>query len=44
LSACLPGADWWGADGASASGEDADVQLDEVEQFNTERDSWTTVV
>jgi hypothetical protein len=27
---CLPGADWRVADGAAASAEDADVELDEV--------------
>jgi len=40
LSAGLPGADWWVAGGAVASAEDADVELDEVEQFYTERDLW----
>src|SRR5262249_20378404 len=37
LSAGLPGADWWVAGGAAASAEDADVELDEVEQLYTER-------
>jgi len=33
----VPGADWWvAADAARA--EDADVELDEVERFCTERD------
>jgi hypothetical protein len=44
LSAGLPGADWWVADGAAASAEDADVELDEVEQLYTERDLWNTLV
>ncbi len=33
LSAGLPGADWWVAGGAAASAEDADVELDQIEQF-----------
>jgi hypothetical protein len=37
-------ADWWVAGGAAASAEDADVELDEVEQFYTERDLWNTLV
>ena len=44
LSAGLPGADWWVADGAAASAKDADVELDEVEQLYTERDLWNTLV
>jgi hypothetical protein len=40
LSAGLPGADWWVAGGAAARAEDADVELDEVEQFYTERELW----
>jgi hypothetical protein len=44
LSAGLPGADWWVAGGAAASAEDADVELDEVEQLYTERDLWNTLV
>jgi uncharacterized protein (TIGR03086 family) len=40
LSAGLPGADWWVAGGAAASAQDADVELDEVERFYTERDLW----
>jgi hypothetical protein len=44
LSAGLPGADWWVAGGAAASAEDADVELDEVGQFCTERDLWNTLV
>jgi len=43
LTAGLPGADWWVAGGAAASAEDADVELDEVEQFCTERDLWNTL-
>ena len=43
LSAGLPGADWWVAGGAAASAEDADVELDEVERFYTERDLWHTL-
>jgi len=43
LSAGLPGADWWVAGGAAACAEDADVELDEVERFYTERDLWHTV-
>jgi hypothetical protein len=43
LSAGLPGADWWVAGGAAASAEDADVELDEVEQLYTERDLWNTL-
>jgi hypothetical protein len=44
LSAGLPGADWWVAGGVAASAEDADVELDEVEQFYTQRDLWNTLV
>jgi len=44
LSAGLPGADWWVAGAAAASAEDADVELDEVEQLYTERDLWNTLV
>ena len=40
LSAGLPGADWWVAGTAVASAEDAQVELDEVERFFTERDLW----
>jgi uncharacterized protein (TIGR03086 family) len=43
LSAGLPGADWWVAGGAAASAEDADVELDEVEQLYTDRDLWNTL-
>jgi hypothetical protein len=43
LSAGLPGADWWVAGGATASAEDADVELDEVERLYTERDLWHTL-
>jgi len=35
----VPGADWWVAGAAAAArAEDADVELDEVERFCTERD------
>ena len=44
LSAGLPGADWWVAGGTAVSAEDADVELDEVEQFCTERNLWNTLV
>jgi len=43
LSAGLPGAGWWVAGGAVASAEDADVELDEVEQLYTEHDLWSTL-
>jgi hypothetical protein len=43
LSAGLPGADWWVAGNAAASAEEADVELDEVEQFYTARDLWDTL-
>jgi hypothetical protein len=43
LSAGLPGADWWVAGGAAARAEYADVELDEVERFCTERDLWKTL-
>jgi hypothetical protein len=36
----LPGADWWVAGTAVARAEDAQVDLDEVERFFTERDPW----
>ena len=44
LSAGLPGADWWVAGAAVARAEDADVELDEVERFYTERDLWNRLV
>ncbi len=40
LSAGLPGADWWVAGPAVAEAEDAEVELDEVARFCTERDLW----
>ena len=40
LSAGLPGAEWWVAGPAVARAEDADVELDEVERFYTERSLW----
>jgi hypothetical protein len=43
LSAGLPGAEWWVAGGTAARAEDADVELDEVEQLYTERDLWNTL-
>lgn len=42
-SAGLPGADWWVAGNAAATAEDADVELDEVERFYTERDLWSAL-
>jgi hypothetical protein len=44
LSAGLPGADWWVAGGVAARAEDADVELDEVEQFYSERDLWSDLL
>ncbi len=44
LSAGLPGADWWVAGAAAARAEDADVELDEVERFYTERDLWNRLI
>ena len=44
LSAGLPGADWWVAGAAVARAEDADVELDEVERFYTERDPSGTQI
>lgn len=40
LSAGLPGADWWVAGATVARAGDADVELDEVERFYTERNLW----
>ncbi len=40
LSAGLPGADWWVAGPAVARAEYADVELDEVKRFYTERSLW----
>ncbi len=40
LSARLPGADWWLAGAVAARAEDADVELDEVEQFYNDHDLW----
>jgi hypothetical protein len=42
-SAGLPGADWWVAGAAAARAEDADVELDEVVRFYTDRDLWNTL-
>jgi hypothetical protein len=44
LSAGLPGADWWVAGAVVAKAEDADVELDEVERFYSERDLWNALV
>lgn len=44
LSAGLPGAEWWVAGAAAARAEDADVELDEVERFFTDRDLWARLV
>ena len=43
MSAGLPGAGWWVAGAAAARAEDADVELDEVVRFYTERDLWNTL-
>jgi hypothetical protein len=43
LSAGLPGADWWVAGVVAGSAEDAEVELDEVEQFYDERGLWRTL-
>lgn len=40
LSAGLPGADWWVAGATVARARDAEVELDEVERFYTERNLW----
>lgn len=40
LSAGLPGADWWVAGATVARAQDAEVELDEVERFFTERNLW----
>ena len=40
LSAGLPGAAWWVAGTAVNQGEDAEVELDEVERLYTEHDMW----
>lgn len=44
LSAGLPGAEWWVAGAVVARAEDADVELDEVERFYTDRDLWDRLV
>jgi len=44
LSAGLPGAEWWVAGAVTGSAEDADVELDEVGRFYTERELWNTLV
>ena len=43
VSAGLPGADWWVAGAAAARAEDADVELDEVVRFYTDRDLWNAL-
>lgn len=40
LSAGLPGADWWVAGPAMATAEQADVELDAVENLYTEQGLW----
>jgi len=40
LSAGLPGAEWWVAGPAVDSAEDADVELNEVQQFFTSAGLW----
>jgi hypothetical protein len=42
-SAGLPGADWWVAGPATATAENAVVELDEVERFSTEHDLWNAL-
>ena len=42
-SAGLPGADWWVAGHAGDAGQDAQVELDEVEAFYTGNDLWSAV-
>jgi hypothetical protein len=44
LSAGLPGADWWLAGPVAMSAEDADVELDDVEQFYDTHDLWNGLV
>lgn len=44
LSAGLPGAEWWLAGAVAVSAEDADIELDEVEQFYTAHDLWNELV
>jgi hypothetical protein len=43
VSAGLPGADWWVAGAAAARAEDADVELDEVVRYYTDRDLWNAL-
>ena len=40
LSGGLAGAQWWLAGPVTATAEEADVELDEVERFCTEHDLW----
>ncbi len=40
LSAGIPGAEWWVAGPAVGSAEDADVELNEVQQFFTSTGLW----
>lgn len=44
LSAGLPGADWWVAGPTGADGQDADVELGEVENLYTEHGLWDKLV
>jgi hypothetical protein len=43
LSAGLPGAEWWVAGPVVDRAESADVDLDEVEEFFTSIDLWTSL-
>jgi hypothetical protein len=43
LSAGLPGAQWWVAGAAADRAEDAEVELDEVEQFFTGLGLWASL-
>ena len=44
LSAGLPGADWWVAGPATPTGENADVELSDVEHLYTVNDLWGNVI
>ena len=44
LSAGLPDADWWVAGPTAADGQDADVELGEVENLYTEHGLWDRLV
>lgn len=43
LSAGLPGADWWVAGPAAATAEDADIELDEVQNWYDQHELWGSV-